>query len=129
MAVGLKRTIEAQGVSGALRNRNLYRVATTALAITTGFVAPLVELVIVFLPDIIGYFRKQQQKTQIHEQLIGTAIPSFKTKLRSELGDSFAEQVNTLINEAAALIDEQIKTKQDEIAAAEQAKKNRVAGY
>ena len=128
VAVGLKRTIEAQGVSGALRNRNLYRVTTTALAITTGFVAPLVELVIVFLPDIIGYFRKQQQKAQIHEQLIGTAIPSFKTKLRSELGDSFAEQVNTLINEEAALIDEQIKTKQDEIAAAEQAKKNELQG-
>ena len=116
-----------RGISKPLRGsvgRNVYRIATTTLAITTAFVAPVLELVLVFFPDIIGYLRKQQQKTQIRAQLIGTAIPSFKIKFRGELADSFAEQVNALINEQAALMDEQIKAKQDEIAAAEQAKKN-----
>lgn len=120
----LEQRIKSQGVLDKFVNRKSYTAVAAALAITTSFVMPLVELVIVFLPAIIGYFRKQQQKTQIHEQLIGTDIPSFKAKLRGELEDSFAEQVNALINEKAALIDEQIKAKQDEITAAEQAKKN-----
>ena len=114
-----------KGVGGAVKGgRNLYRVLTTTLAITTSFVMPILELFIIFLPDIIGYFQKRRQEEQIRNQLIGTVIPSIKSKLRSELPKDFEDQVNGLINENAVALDSQIKAKQSEIAEAEQAKKD-----
>ena len=104
--------------------RTGYRVIATTLAITTSIVIPLLELVIVFLPDIIEFFRKRQQKEEIRNQLIGTVIPSVKRKIRNELPKHFDEQVNALINEQAEVLDEHIKARQGEIAAAEQVKQD-----
>ena len=108
----------------SLGGRTGYRVIATTLAITTSIVIPLLELVIVFLPDIIEFFRKRQQKEEIRNQLIGTVIPSVKRKIRSELPKHFDDQVNALINEQAEVLDEHIKARQGEIAAAEQVKQD-----
>ncbi len=106
------------------KGRNLYRITSTVLAVTTSIVAPILEIIIIFLPDVIGFFRKRQQEEQIRNQLIGTVIPSVKNKLRSELPEYFNEQVNLLINEQAEFFDSQIKAKQSEIAEAEKAKQD-----
>ena len=110
----------------ATKGRNLYRITSTVLAITTNIVYPIIEVVIVFLPEIFSYFRKRKQEEQIRNQLIGTVIPSVKNKLRSELPEYFNEQVNLLINEQAEFFDSQIKAKQSEIAEAEKAKKDAI---
>lgn len=110
----------------ATKGRNLYRITSTVLAITTNIVYPIIEVVIVFLPEIFSYFRKRKQEDQIRNQLIGTVIPSVKNKLRSELPEYFNEQVNLLINEQAEFFDSQIKAKQSEIAEAEKAKKDAI---
>ena len=114
----------AKAAKAAKGGLTLYRGVTAALAITTSIVMPLLELVIVFLPDIINFFRKRQQAEQVRDQLIGTVIPSVKRKIRSELPKHFKEQVNALIEEKAAALDEHIKARQDEIAKAEKAKKD-----
>ena len=106
------------------KGRNWYRGITATLAITTGFVIPILELVIVFLPEIIAHFQKQWQKEQVRNQLIGTVIPSIKRKLRAELPERFNEQVNALINENTEALASQIKARQSEIAEAERAKKD-----
>lgn len=106
------------------KGRNLYRITSTVLAVTTSIVAPILEIIIIFLPDVIGFFRKRQQEEQIRNQLIGTVIPSVKNKLRSELPEYFNEQVNLLINEQAEFFDSQIKAKQSEIAEAEKVKQD-----
>ena len=84
------------------------------------------ELILVFLPDLLGYFQKRKQKEQIRNQLVGTVIPSIKNKLRSELPTHFNEQVNLLINEQAELLDSQIRDRQSEIAEAEKAKREAI---
>lgn len=114
------------GKSESEKNHGLYRIGATVLAITTSFVMPLLELVIVFLPDIIAYIRKWKQENHIRNQLINTIIPSIKSKLRGELPDHFNEQVKALINEKTAILESQIKAKQSEIAEAEQAKKDKL---
>lgn len=108
----------------ATKGRNLYRITSTVLAITTNIVYPIIEVIIVFLPEIFSYFQKRKQEEQIRNQLIGTVIPSIKNKLRSDLPEYFNEQVNLLINEQAEFFDSQIKAKQNEIAEAEKAKKD-----
>ena len=108
------------------KGRNVYRVAATTLAITTNVVGIALELVIVFLPEIIRYIQKWIQEKQIRNQLIGTVIPSIKNELKSKLPKYFNEQVNLLINENAEFLDSQIKAKQSEIAEAEKAKKDEI---
>ena len=110
----------------ATKGRNLYRITSTVLAITTNIVYPIIEVIIVFLPEILSYFQKRKQEEQIRNQLIGTVIPSVKSKLRSDLPEYFNEQVTLLINEQAEFFDSQIKAKQNEIAEAEKAKKDAI---
>ena len=115
-------------VETVIKGRSLYRVATTALAITTSVVAPILELVIVFLPDILVFFQKQRQRKYIRNQLIGTVIPSLQSEIRRGFSEHFNEQVNLLINEQTAIFDSQIKAKQSEIVEAERVKKETVQG-
>ena len=121
---GLERV--GKGAKAAKGGLTLYRGIAATIAITTSVVMPLLELVILFLPDIIARFAKRQQEEQIRDQLIGTVIPAVKSKIRSELPKHFEEQVNALIGEQAAVLDGHIKARQDEIAAAEQAKKDKL---
>ena len=61
-------------------NKNLYRSVSTILAVTTSIIAPLLEIVIIFLPDILSVvFKKskeKEQKEKIKSELIGIIIPS-----------------------------------------------------
>ena len=116
----------ATATKAAKGGLTLYRGVTAAVAITTSVVMPLLELVIVFLPDIINFFRKRRQEEELRNQLIGTVIPSVQSKIRRELPKYFDELVNALIDEQAKGLDEHIKARQDEIAAAEQTKQDAV---
>ena len=116
----------ATATKAAKGGLTLYRGITAAVAITTSVVMPLLELVVVFLPDIINFFRKRRQEEEIRNQLIGTVIPSVQSKIRSELPKHFDEQVNALIDEQAKVLDEHLKARQDEIAAAERTKQDAV---
>ena len=102
------------------KGRNSYRLIATVLAITTNVVGIALELIIVFLPDIIRWV----QEKQIRNQLIGTLIPSIKNELRNKLPEDFNKQVSLLIDENAEFLDSQIKAKQSEIEEAEKAKKD-----
>ena len=119
MLPGLKR-----GVGSLIKGMQKARGFTAVLAITTSVVAPLVEVAIVVLPDVIAYLHKERTKAKLRERIIGQVIPEVKNKLASELPRYFEEQVSVLINEQAGAIDLHIKAKRDEIVAAEQTKKD-----
>ena len=70
--------------------------------------------------------QKQRQRKNIHNQLIGTVIPSLKSEIRRRFSEHFNEQVNLLINEQTTIFDSQIKAKQSEIVEAERVKKEAV---
>lgn len=82
-------------------NDKMYKIVTTILATTTTTLAPILELIIIFLPELLGgLFEKYQQKKQ-EEQLRGTIItqiiPSLKRELRSKLPEIFNQQVQKMI--------------------------------
>ncbi len=107
-------------INGMRKMRGL----TVLLAITTNVVAVAVEVVIVFLPELIALLQKERAKRKLREDLVGRIIPEVKNRLASELPGYFEEQVRVLINEQAGAIDLHIKSKRDEIVAAEQIKKD-----
>ena len=88
-----------------------------------GIIAPPLSVPII-IASIINFFRKRWQKEKIRSQLTDTIIPFVKDTIRSEWSKHFDEQVNALINEQAEVLNEHIKARQGEIAAAERAKQD-----
>jgi len=109
----------------------LYRTAATILGLTTSVVAPVLEVVIVFLPDIIRYFSKGAQerkmREQIEQKITGEIIPDVKAKIRESLPRVFNEQVERLIMQISHQFEGQLQQKRDEIKAAEAEKAAKAA--
>jgi hypothetical protein len=86
--------------------KNIYFAITSVLAITTTVVAPIVEVLIVFLPVIleplIKSFREKKQKEELRKQLLTVVFPDIKAKLQGELLPVFEEQARSIINETRA---------------------------
>ena len=109
----------------------LYRTAATILGVTTSVVAPVLEVVIIFLPDIIRYFSKVAQerkmREQIEQKITGEIIPDVKAKIRESLPRVFNEQVERLIMQISHQFEGQLQQKRDEIKAAEAEKAAKAA--
>jgi len=87
---------------GSAKNKDAtYKVLTTVLAVTTTVLSPILELVIVFLPDIISALfassQEKKQKEKIQQTVLTNTIPSLKRELRTKLPGIFNAQVNELI--------------------------------
>lgn len=100
--------------------RALYRVAATVLGLTTSVVAPVIEVVIIFLPDILSYFgkgiREQKARLAIEQQLSGEIIPQIKSKIRSMLPELLTRSIAELINSISAQFEQEIQQKKADIA-------------
>ena len=92
-----------------------FKTIATVLAITTGTLAPLVELVIVFLPEIVGFFGKQQQQREIKNKIQSEIIPSIKRELRKELPKVINEQLNQMIENISESFETDLSQKREVI--------------
>lgn len=101
-----------------------YKFVATILGLTTSVVAPVVEIIIIFLPEIIAFFsqkiREQKQKEEIRNAVMTQVIPEIKSKLRSEIPMIFNAYVGQMVEEIGAQFEVQIE-KQKNIISAEQA--------
>lgn len=57
------------------KSKALYKVIATTAAVLTNVIAPVLELVIIFLPDILSAFFKSRQMAQIEESVENEIIP------------------------------------------------------
>lgn len=83
----------------------MYRIVSSALAIVTNFIAPPLELIIVFLPDIIRLiqtFLGTSKEQQLADAVRAQMIPQIVSKLRMEL-DKPLEQVEAVMAENIGL--------------------------
>ena len=122
---GLKALLEKQKESS-----KLYKTITGVLAITTNVVAPVFELVIVFLPDILsgimGHFQKKKQEASIRKAILTTMIPAIKRKLRETLPQIFNNQVEDMIKSISAQFENEITKKRDAISSTQEEIKERI---
>lgn len=128
MSAGMNERVRGDNGGNA---GTLYRTATTILGLTTSVVTPVLEVVIIFLPDIIRYFSKVAQERKMREQLeqkiTGEIIPDVKAKIRESLPRVFNEQVERLIMQISNQFEGQLQQKRDEIKAAEAEKAAKAA--
>lgn len=125
----LKDKMEEVGNTG-----KMYKALATILSITTSIVNPIVEVVLVFLPEIISWFspskeeleknQKAKQYQDIENQLIGNILPQIKSKIRQELPGLLQEQIVILVNQISDEFGQQIEQKQIEIRQAVEHKEN-----
>lgn len=100
----MKDTIEtiAKNPEMLKKFEKVYKVVTGGLAILTGVVAPWVELVIFFLPDILkllGVGDEKRQLEKIERQIQNEVIPQIINKLEESIVPSLEELKNELISE------------------------------
>lgn len=104
--------------SRAEENKNsgamLYRSLSTVLAVTTTVVNPLVELVIIFLPDILKMFNSGNEREKLRQKLSGEVFPSIKAELREKIPAIIDEQLSAMLKKISDDFEEQI-TKQKQV--------------
>lgn len=90
----------------------IYKTITTVLSVATSIVAPWLELIIIFLPDIFKLFAGGNQKNDLRSKINGQIIPQIITKLRPEvertLMDMQEEIIQTTVEEMQDLIDAEV---------------------
>ena len=100
----------------------IYKVITTIMGLTTAVVNPLLEIIIIFLPDIISFFTQgyteNKKREQARDQIISNVIPSIKAKLRSEMPALLNEQISSMIEVVGDKFEEQLRQKEAEISKA-----------
>lgn len=89
-----------------------YQGLATVLAVTTSVVNPLLELAIIFLPQILAFFNEGRQREQLRQKVINEIIPSVKRELRDRLPVLLAEQMEVLVTQVSVEFEREIGEKQ-----------------
>lgn len=76
----------------------LYKTISTILAVTTTIINPIVELLIVFLPEIIRFFVKGNERAKVREKLLTEIFPGIKAELRRHLPEILNKELDVLLN-------------------------------
>lgn len=80
----------------------IYKSVTAALAITTSAVAPWLEIIILFLPEILKMFGVGSEKAQldkVKQKIEGEVIPQIVAKLTPAIQESLVEMEEMMIEE------------------------------
>ena len=97
----------------------VYKTIATILGVTTTILSPIVEVVLIFLPDIISYFtqktKEKKAKEKILRQFNSQIIPTIKLKIREILPNLFKEEIERLINTISQEFENELQQKQKEI--------------
>jgi len=131
--LGSASTFLAETVAQRKKNNTAnvsYKVMTSILAATTTVVAPAVELIIVFLPEILsGIFdrvNKGKKEAEVRQKIMTEMIPQVKRQLKNDLPTVFNEQVKALINEISNSFENELIIKKQQVTELEAAKDSQI---
>lgn len=103
-----------EGAKKLAKMRNyakLYKAVTTGAAVLTSVVAPAVELVIIFLPEILGFLSKifgSTPEEKIEQALRSRVIPQICESLRPKIAESLRDAEENMVREIEASFLEQM---------------------
>lgn len=106
----------ALGKDAATKAGGLYRVVSTMLSVTTSVLNPVVELLIIFLPDILRLFTKNNEQAMVREKLLTETFPDIKAELRKGLPGVLEQELQRLLNTITNEFEERIVTQREAIA-------------
>ena len=115
------KTIAKAGAAFAKARKyaKMYKLFSTGLALTTSVVAPWMELIIIFLPEImegLSYLAGQSREEKLQKHIERTVIPEICEKLRPEILSAMVqteeEQAEAIEREYQAAVDNEIEALQ-----------------
>ena len=108
----------------------VYKAVTVVLGITTSVINPLIEIVIIFLPEIINFLtaksKEKKQKDEILNKISTSIVPEIKRKLRDSLPLIFDEYLKNTIEIISQEFESQLEQKQQEIITTQQEKEDSI---
>lgn len=84
------------------KENGMFKGITTVLAVTTDFVAPWIELIIIFLPEIfkiLGAFGKSSQRNSLKIKIENVIIPNIVSKIEPSINESFKELEKRMVED------------------------------
>ena len=105
-------TNKSSETSKLAKGKSLYRTISSVVAITTSAIAPILELLIVFLPDIVTLVQNLLSDSPEEKALCiikEEVIPQILSKLRTELDLPLAEIEASMIDNVVANINQLIE--------------------
>ena len=115
--------VAVNGISGVAKTaakkvgaQAAYKSVVGAIGIATSFVNPLIEIAILFLPEILGFIfgsmsksqQEKEQREQVRSQIMN-AIPQIKRELRTKIEPELQKQSELAIEAISEQFDENIK--------------------
>lgn len=113
-------------------NRTVYRTVTSAAAIATNVLGPVLELFFVFLPDIIDGIRAlfgESKEEKIKKAILNEVIPQIVNRLPMELDAPLAEIEAAMVTSVLANIQELLATEEKALEVAKQKRANQEEEY
>lgn len=110
----------------------IYKVVSGVLAITTTAVAPWLELIIIFLPEILkllGIGGQNSQRDKVKKKIENEIIPQIIEKLNSAISESLKEVEAELIEETENKVTELISIEETALKSAQQMKESQTDRY
>ena len=86
----------------------LYKGISVVLAVTTSVITPLLELAIIFLPEILRMINGGNKREMIRNKLEGEVFPGIKAELRNRLPEILNEQLALMLDKVNQSFEEQI---------------------
>lgn len=100
----------------------LYKIITIVLSSATDIVAPWLELIVIFLPDILRTIGKVREESELKNKITNQIIPEIKSKLEPEIYKTIKQIKDQLLEESEKEIKELIN---NEVEALEIAKERK----
>ena len=110
----------------------LYKTISTAIAISTNVLAPIIELLIVFLPDLVNLFKSivsDSREEKAKKIILNEVIPQIIAKLHNELDVPLQDVEEAAINGVVLTIQELIDTENNALAILKSKKQEKIDSY
>lgn len=107
----------------------IYKTITTALAVATNVVAPWLELLLIFLPDVLKMFGMGNKKGSLKNKVNDEIIPQIVDKMRSEIMKTLMEMKEDMIQQAEEEIRSLIDSEMESLEAAKSNKEKTNVEY
>lgn len=110
----------------------LYKAVVGTIAITTSFVAPLVEVVVLFLPELLnmlGLTGEKRQQAKAEEKVKNEIIPQVIERIEEEIQKPLDELEEEMMKELEARFGAQLDAETEALEQAEKMREDRKAEY
>lgn len=110
----------------------LYKTISTAIAISTNVLAPIIELLIVFLPDLVNLFKSivsDSREEKAKKIILNEIIPQIIAKLHNELDVPLQDVEEAAINGVVLTIQELIDTENNALTILKSKKQEKIDSY